>query len=227
MQQKVVSTLIAAGFLWAVAPVVWAAAPRELRDKQDLDGLRAASAKQPQSDAKSLYQFALLKSMEAEVAMELGDKRASASAAEQGIAAAQKAVASEAGNAEYHRLLGTLCGQVIPANVLAGLKHGRCALDEVEKAIELNPKAAENWLARGVGNYYLPPNFGGGLDKSLADIDRAIQLNPKLADAYVWRGIALRKAGRHAEARKALEKALQLNPARVWAKTQLEKTPAQ
>jgi Flp pilus assembly protein TadD len=205
----------------------------EARDRQDLDALRTdaakaeASAKSSPANAKAQYRFAMAKSLEAEVAMEKGDKKASAAAAEAGITAARKAVELEAANAEYHRLLGTLCGQVIPANVLAGLKYGRCALDEVAKAIELNPKSADNWMARGVGNYYLPPSFGGGVDKSLADLDKAIQLNPKLAEAHLWRGIVLRKAARNAEARTSIGKSLELNPKRVWAKTQLEKTPAQ
>jgi hypothetical protein len=38
-------------------------------------------------------------------------------------------------------------------------------------------------------------------------------------------GVALRKMNRNAEARKELERAVQLNPARIWAKQQLEKTP--
>ncbi len=219
-------------FLWA-AGLIWAAVGYEARDRQDLEALRAdavkaeAALKGAPGNAKSYYRFALAKSLEAEVAMEKGDKKASAAAAEAGIGAARKAVEMEGGNAEYHRLLGTLCGQIIPANVMAGLKYGRCALDEVAKAIELNPKAAENWMARGVGNYYLPASFGGGVDKSLADLDKAIQLNPKLAEAHLWRGIVLRKAARNAEARAALGKSLELNPKRVWAKTQLEKTPAQ
>ena len=58
--------------------------------------------------------------------------------------------------AEHHRILGTLCGQVIPGNVLAGLKYGRCALDSINKAIELDPKSAIAYVSRGVGNYYLP-----------------------------------------------------------------------
>jgi Flp pilus assembly protein TadD len=41
----------------------------------------------------------------------------------------------------------------------------------------------------------------------------------------MWLGIALRKAGRNAEARKELQKSVDLNPARVWAKQQLAKTP--
>jgi len=200
----------------------------DARDRQDAASLAAQAQKlvaKAAPGAKASYDLAIVKSYEAEVAMEKGDKKASASAAEAGIDAAKKAVAGEAGNSEYHRILGTLCGQVIPANVLLGLKYGRCAMDEVAKAIELNPKSAENWLARGVGNYYLPGSFGGGVDKAIEDFDKAIQLNPKLADAYLWRGVAQRKSGKNLEARKSLIKALDLNPKRLWAKTQLDKTP--
>ncbi|WP_031500031.1 tetratricopeptide repeat protein [Bryobacter aggregatus] len=204
--------------------VLQAGVLEDARDRQDAASL-AAQAQKIASKPNAFYELAVVRSYEAEVAMEKGDKKGSASSAEAGIDAARKAVAAQDHNSEYHRILGTLCGQVIPANVLLGLKYGRCAMDEVAKAIELNPKAAENWLARGVGNYYLPPSFGGGIDKSIEDFDKAIQLNAKFADAYMWRGIALRKAGKNAEARKSLAKALELNPKRVWAKTQLDKTP--
>lgn len=202
----------------------------DARDRQDgaalaaqITKLTAAAAKTP--TAKAAYDLAVARSFEAEVAMEKGDKKASAAAAESGIEPAKKAVAAEPNNSEYHRILGTLCGQIIPANVLAGLKYGRCAMDEVSKAIELNPKAAVNHLSKGVGNYYLPPSFGGGIDKAIGDFDAAIRLDAKMAEAHLWRGIALRKAGRNAEARQAIAKSLELNPKRVWAKTQLEKTP--
>jgi len=202
----------------------------DARDRQDgaalaaqVAKLKAAAAKSP--GAKAAYELAVARSFEAEVAMEKGDKRASAAAAEAGIEPAKMALATEANNSEYHRILGTLCGQIIPANVLAGLKYGRCAMDEVSKAIELNPKSAINHLSKGVGNYYLPSSFGGGIDKAIADFDAAIRLDSKMAEAYLWRGIALRKAGRNAEARQAITKSLQLNPKRLWAKTQLEKTP--
>jgi tetratricopeptide (TPR) repeat protein len=82
-----------------------------------------------------------------------------------------------------------------------------------------------NYLSRGVGNYYLPTAFGGGIGKAIQDFERAAQLDPKLADAQQWLGIALRKAGRNADARRALEKAVALNPARAWSKQQLDKTP--
>jgi tetratricopeptide (TPR) repeat protein len=208
--------------------LAWAGPLEEARDRQDSAFLAAQIQKTSGAgDAKSLYLTALARSYEAEIAMEKGDKRGSAEAAEAGLDPARRAVAAAPNNAEYHRVLGTLCGQIIPANVLAGLKHGRCALEEVEKAIQLDGKAALNWLSRGVGNYYLPASFGGGIEKALADFDKAIALDEKLAEAHLWKGIALRKQGKNVEARKAIERSLQLNPKRVWAKAQLEKTPAQ
>ena len=67
--------------------------------------------------------------------------------------------------------------------------------------------------------------MGGGVDLAIKDFDHAISLNPQLADAYLWKGIALRKAKRDEDARQALQKALQLDPDRVWAKQELEKIP--
>lgn len=212
------------------------AAPNDLeqaRDKQDraalerLAGHYASVASKQSNDAKAQYMAAVAHSYFAEVATELRDKNAGRVAAETGIKAAEKAVALNPAVAEHHRILGTLCGQVIPANVLAGLKYGRCALDSISKAIELDSKSAVAYVSRGVGNYYLPAAFGGGPEVALQDLQKAIQLDPKLAEAYLWRGITLRKLNRNADARAALMKSLELNPNRVWTKQQLDKTPAQ
>ena len=219
--------------MWLVVPCLLGAGELETaRDRQDRVTLQkmaeqAGTAAQAKSqDAATQYRYALSESMLAEVAMEVKDKEASRTASERGIAAAQKAVALSGQNAEYHRLLGTLCGQVIPAaGVLGGMKWGRCALDEINKAIELDPKLATAYLSRGVGNYYMPAQFGGGADKAIGDFQKALQLDPKLSDAYLWMGIAYRKLNKTPEAGAALAKALQLNPQRVWTKQQIEKTP--
>ena len=177
------------------------------------------------NDAQAQYRLALAQSYVAEVAMETGDKNAARAAAETGIKAAERATALKPDDAEYHRLLGTLCGQVIPANVLVGLRYGHCAQDEVNKAVQLDPKSSANYVSRGVGNYYLPPSLGGGTDAAIKDFQKAIELDPRSAQAHLWLGLALRKANRNAEARKELQKAVDLDPARAWAKQQLAKTP--
>lgn len=203
------------------------------RDRQDLKSLDAIISKYKQSadaDKKSpeaQYKLALANSYAAEVALELKDRKASEKYAEAGIDPIRAAVDLNSKDAEYHRLYGQLCGQVIPANPLLGaIKYGPCARDEINKALELDNKLAMAYVSRGVGNYYLPAQMGGGADIALKDLDKAIAINPKIAEAYLWKGLALRKAGRNPEARQALERALQLDPDRLWAKQELAKVPA-
>lgn len=202
---------------------------RDAQDRPALDRLAAqanATAEKQPNDAAAQYKAALAQSYVAEVAIEQRDKTQSHAAAEAGIDAVKRALALRNDSAEYHRLYGTLCGQAISANVMQGLKYGRCAKEEVEKAVQLDPKSSINYASRGVGYYYLPPALGGGIDLAIKDFEKAIDLDPKSPDAHLWLGLALRKANRNAEARKEFQKALDLNPSRVWAKQQLEKTPA-
>jgi tetratricopeptide (TPR) repeat protein len=203
---------------------------RDAQDRPALDRFAqqfGGAAQAKANDAAAQYQFALAESYVAEAAIEVRDKNAAHSAAEAGIDAAKKAVAIKGDSAEYHRLLGTLCGQAISADVLRGMKYGHCAQDEVSKALQLDPKSSINYLARGVGNYYLPSGLGGGLDLAVKDFLKAAELDPQSAEAQLWLGLALRKQNKNADARKAFQKAIELNPARVWAKQQLDKTPAQ
>ena len=179
------------------------------------------------NDANAQYRAAQAESYLSEVLIEVRDKQGAKAAAERGIKSAEKAVALKGDSAEYHRILGTLCGQVIPANPLSALKYGKCALDEVNKALQISANFPEGYLSHGVGNYYLPAQFGGGVELAVKDFEKAIQLNPKMADAHMWLGVALRKLNRNVDARKAFAKSLELNPNRVWAKQQLDKTPVQ
>ena len=217
----------------ALAATLLAAAPlQEARDRQDRATLEsmvaasAAAAKARPKDAEAQYHLALAHSYLAEVAIEVHDKPRAFAAAESGIEAAERAVDLKPNSAEYNRILGTLCGQAVSSAGLAGLRHGRCALESVDKAVQLDPKSSDVRLSHGVGMYYLPSAFGGGVDQAIRDFRKAIALNPNSADAWLWLGIALRKSNQPAEARKAIEKALELNPNRLWARQQLDKTTA-
>ncbi|MDQ1470386.1 MAG: hypothetical protein QOJ99_1866 [Bryobacterales bacterium] len=206
----------------------------KLRDRQDRAALDAraaalhADAAKAQKDPDKWYRSAVAHSYIAEVAYELRDKAGSERAAEAGVADAEKALALNGKNAEYYRILGTLCGQVIPANpIMGGLAYGKRAKEALDKAIELDPKSARARVAHGVGYYYLPKNFGGGPENAINDYKQALALDPKSAEAYLWMGVALSKQHQNAQAREAFTKSLQLDPDRVWAKLQLDKTPAQ
>ena len=220
-----ISTLFATG-AWNDSELIKA---RDRQDRAALEkiagDLRAAAEKDPK-DAVAQYRLALAESYSAEVAIEMRDKAATKNAAQAGIEAAERAVSLKPDSPEYQRILGTLCGQIISGNGLAALKYGTCAFNAVNKAIELDPKSSMAYLSHGVGNYYLPPALGGGMEVAIKDFRRAIELNPKNADAWLWLGIALRHEKQPDEARKAIAKSVELNPNRVWAKQQLEKTPA-
>jgi tetratricopeptide (TPR) repeat protein len=188
--------------------------------------LSSAADRQP-ADAHAQYQAALAQSTLAEVATEMHDKAQARSAAEAGMKAAERAAALKPGEAEYHRIWGTLCGQETASlGALGAFKYGHCALDEVNKAMALDSREPMNYLSRGIGNYYLPAAFGGGVELAIKDFEKAIALDANSAEAHLWLGIAQRKLNRNAEAHKEFELAVKLNPARLWAKQQLEKTPA-
>jgi tetratricopeptide (TPR) repeat protein len=121
-------------------------------------------------------------------------------------------------------VLGTLYGQAI-TDIMSGLSYGPKARDAINKAVEKAPNSSAVYVARGVGNYYLPAQVGGGAKAAIPDFRKAIELDPKNAEAYLWLGIALRQSGQDAGARQALAESLKLNPNRVWTKQQLDKTP--
>lgn len=221
--------LLLAGFFAAAGPASIDAA-RDAQDRPALERLAAesldAAGKSP-NDPEAQYRAALAESYLAEVALEVRDKKLAEEAAERGIKPAERAVSLKPNSARYYVALGTLYGQVIPANVLMGLSYGKKCKDAIQKAIELDPKLASAYEARGVGNYYLPQQLGGGYELAIADFRKAIELDPKRAESYLWLGLALRHQNKNADARQAFEKALQLAPNRAWVKEQLAKTPAQ
>jgi tetratricopeptide (TPR) repeat protein len=219
--------------LMAATPA-WETDLLKARDRQDkaalqktISGLEATAEKSP-NDAEAQYKVALANSYLGEISLEVKDKAGAEKAAEAGVRAAQAAIALQPKNAEYYRVLGTLCGQAIPAvNMLSALTYGKRAKEAINRAMELDPKSARVHQAEGVGNYYLPQQLGGGPELAIKDFNKAIELDPKSPDSYLWLALALRKTHRNGEARQALQKAIDLDPQRIWLKEQLEKTPAQ
>ena len=226
---RVVAGLLAAACLCMAADDL-----EKLRDRQDRAGLEKsaasleATAEKTPNEANGWYRAAIAWSYAGEVAMELRDRGAAQKSAEIGVKDVEKAIAINGKVADYYRVLGTLCGQVIPANpILGALAYGKRAKEALDKAIEMDPKSAKAHVAHGVGYYYLPANFGGGPENAIKDFRQAIALDAKNADAWLWTGIAYKKQKLNAQAREAFTKSLAIDPDRLWTKEQLEKTPPQ
>src|ERR1035437_2200157 len=153
-----------------IAAYLSAAAPSPLevaRDKQDRAALTefaaqagAAAAKTP-NDPEAQYRAALANCYLAEVVIELRDRKA-------GRQIAEKPVALKPASAEYYRLLGTLYGQAV-TDIMSGLTYGPKAKDAINKAVEKAPKSSMMYVARGVGNYYVPAQLGGGAKLSIPE----------------------------------------------------------
>lgn len=110
-----------------------------------------------------------------------------------------------------------------------GIKSGS-AIAQAEKLAPDNPRVQ---LFKGLGKLYTPAIFGGDREGAMAAFNAAIAYLPKeqfsasnwgLDDAYIWRGIALKSAGRAAEARASFEQALAIAPESKWIKHLLADT---
>src|SRR6476620_4418755 len=109
----------------------------------------AAAAEKAPNDHTAQYSLAVGCSYLAEVMIEQRDRKPARQSAEQGIKAAEKAVALQPQNADYYRILGTLYGQAI-TDVMSGLSYWPKAKSAVAKAMELAPKSSMVWVAQGV-----------------------------------------------------------------------------
>ena len=182
--------IVIAAFMAAAAP-----SPLEVaRDKQDRarsDGSRRPGWRRRRQSAQRSGGAIPRRAGELAISqrwrIELRDRKAGRQFAEQGIKFAEKTVALKPENAEYHRLLGTLYGQAI-TDIMSGLTYGPKAKDAINKAVEKAPKSSMMYVARGVGNYYVPAQLGGGAKLSIPDFQKAIELDPRNAEAYLWLG---------------------------------------
>ncbi|CAO5021163.1 UDP-N-acetylglucosamine--peptide N-acetylglucosaminyltransferase SPINDLY [Microcystis aeruginosa] len=83
----------------------------------------------------------------------------------------------------------------------------KLALDDYNKAIELNPNFAMAYNNRG--NIYSDQKK---YDLALSDYDKAIEINPNYAEAYVNRGVLYRLQEKYELALADYDKAIELNP---------------
>ncbi len=81
------------------------------------------------------------------------------------------------------------------------------AISDYTNAIEINPKYAEAYYARGIVYY-----DQGEYDQAISDFTKAIEINPKFAEAYYNRGIVYKNKDQYDQAISDYTKALEINP---------------
>lgn len=140
----------------------------------------------------------------------------------------QRAQAAGAGM-QALALRGAVNGQIAGSGgMVAGMRNGPRAFSLLDEALKQAPQDARVALLNGMTRLNAPRAFGGGPAKAEPELRRAIALfatdrpaagAPRwgLVDAHIWLAITLEQAGKMAEARAELARALEISPGHAWA----------
>jgi len=121
-------------------------------------------------------------------------------------------LAADPNNPDLHAWRGNIMGSLASSgNPMDMMKYGLGAMEEFEKALELDPEHALAHFGRGVGRMVAPPGFGGDLDGAIEDLEFATEREP-FPEAFYHLGVAYKKKGELEKAKEAFKKALELNP---------------
>jgi tetratricopeptide (TPR) repeat protein len=132
--------------------------------------------------------------------------------------------------AEAYALLASCYGQKIRYYPLAGITLGPRAGAALSTALNLEPDNPRVVLLDAISTYNTPALFGGSKEKGLQGFRKAAVLfdrwkNPDSLqpdwgydEAYVWMGIAYLDQKDAVSAKRAFQRALEINPHNGWAK---------
>ena len=196
-------------------------AARQARDSASIDGLQKIIAK-TQKEAtetngfEAYLRLGLFQSWLCEAAEAHKDETLLKQAATDGIAAAEKATALNPKSSEAHRLVGDLLGRLIPHVFGGGMRYGKRAADEMDKAIELDPKNANAYVSRAISYYYTPEAFGGSKDKALELLRKAIEINSPADTPHIWLAMFFLEAQQKEKALREILLAREINSNRVF-----------
>lgn len=198
-------------------------AARKARDRGSVEELQKAIAKlKGEADQKkslaAYLQLALFNVWLCEAAEDNQNDVVSKDAAESGVAAAEKAVAIDPQSSEAHQLLGDLLSQLIPHVYGGGMKYGKRATDEMDRALELNPKNVDAYVSRAISYYYTPQSFGGNKAKALEMLKKAVEINSAEDSPHIWLATFYLEDGKQEDALREINLARSTNADRAFTK---------
>ena len=237
MRAIVISLLIASALLSAAtaqertkdpADVVAARQARDRGSIEDLQQLVVTAKKDAaQLNTSDAYaRLALLYMWLCEAIETRQDNALFKKAAEDGVAAAEKAVALNPQSSDAHWLLGDLLNQLIPHIYGGGMRYGQRANAELDRAIELNKNNANAYASRAISYYYTPDSFGGSKTKAIELLKRAADLDPSADTPHIWLAMFYLEAKDKDAALREITRALTLNADRSFTKYVSEQVKA-
>jgi tetratricopeptide (TPR) repeat protein len=199
------------------------AAARAARDRADTEALRkllesARAEAVKKNNAANWQKVAQIAYWLTEAAHAQNDDKLIKRAAEDGLSAAEKEVSLDPNSSEAHRLTGDLLGELIPHTFMGGMRLGKRAARELDKAIELDPRNANAYIGRAIGYYFTPPAFGGSHEKAAELLKKAIEIDAANDTAHIWLAQVNLSEGRHDDAAREIAEALRINPDRAFSK---------
>ena len=158
------------------------------------------------------------------------EKEKAGSSLDSAVRHLEKAIEKDGSFAEAHALLSSCYGIQISYSPMSGIWRGPKAGSEMGKAKALSPENPRVALLDAVGTYNTPALFGGGREKGFEALKKSAELfnRWKIVDSlqpdwgreqvYAWIGLAYLDRNETILARKAFEKALEINPDYGWVK---------
>jgi tetratricopeptide (TPR) repeat protein len=138
------------------------------------------------------------------------------------LAMADALVAKNPKDSELHVWKGRIMGGLARSgNMMDMMKYGPGAMQEFQKAVELDPKNPDALLGRGVSRLMAPQGFGGDIDGAIADFEATVAIKPS-PEAYYYLGEAYMRKGLKDKAASAFKEALKLRPGYSEAAKALE-----
>jgi Tfp pilus assembly protein PilF len=101
--------------------------------------------------------------------------------------------------------------------MLLGPRFGPKIGEENKRAMALDDKNPRVWASTGRQYLMAPKTFGGDVSKAIDSFKKSLTLDPNQDETWVWLAKAYEKQSDKANARDAIQHALQLNPQSQWA----------
>lgn len=127
------------------------------------------------------------------------------------LAAIDSLLAGNPNDSELHAWKGQIMGRLAQGNPLDMMKYGMGAMQEFEKAVELDSTNVRARFGRGIGRLMAPQGFGKNLEGAIEDLEYACSKQP-LPEACYYLGQAYQQKGLMDKAKEAYKKALTLRP---------------